>query len=82
MKGVGRPPNYSDRAKVFLCTTGRSRLQVGGARRAIINALVESGGMMTLKGLDDKFGFIIRPKVFALMRAGWLRIEEPEGEPL
>lgn len=78
-KDVGRPPLYSDRARVYLCTTGRSKLQTGGERRAVINALVEHGGMMTLQELDDKFGFVIRPKVFALQRSGWVRIEEREG---
>lgn len=75
-KPLGRPPTYSDKAKVFLSATGRSKLQLGSERRAIVTALVDHGGMMTLQELDDKFGFIIRTKVFALQRSGWVRIEE------
>lgn len=78
-KQVGRPPQYSDAAKVFLNTTGRSKLQMGGERRAIVNVLVDAGGVMTLKEIDEKFGFIIRTKVFALQRAGWVRIEEVDS---
>lgn len=75
-KTLGRPPIYTDDSRVYLSTTGKTKLQEGSDRRAIVNALVASGGAMTLKELDDKFGFIVRDKVFALQRAGWVRIGE------
>jgi len=76
-KKMGRPPTYSDDAKVYLSATeGGCKLQKGSERRAIINALVDSGGVMTLAELDAKFGYIIREPVMALQRAKWLRIEE------
>ena len=74
-KKKGRPPVYNDRSMVFLSATGETRLQLGSDRRAIINKLVDSGGAMTLGDIDRAFGFEIRDKVFALQKAGWVRIE-------
>jgi len=62
-----------------LSATGETKLQSGSDRRAIVNTLVEHGGSMTLKELDDQFGFVVRERVFALMRAGWVRIEAAGG---
>lgn len=76
MKERGRPPIYSGSAKVYITTTGKSRLQPSSDRRAIINKLVDGGGCMTLDQIDSAFGFTIREKVVALQRAGWVRIEE------
>ena len=75
----GRPPMYSDDARVYLSATGKVKLQHGSDRRAIVNALVEHGGCMTLAELDKQFGFIIRGRVYALQRAGWVRIESQGG---
>lgn len=71
----GRPPAYGDDARVYLSATGKSKLQAGSDRRAIVNVLIEHGGTMTLKELDDHFGFVIRDVAIRLQRAGWLRIE-------
>jgi len=79
MSKVGRPVIYTDAARVFLSTTGRFKLQPGSDRRAIVNRLVDHGGSMTLGELDAAFGFVIRDKVFALQRAGWVRIEPAGG---
>lgn len=73
---LGRPQKYTDAARVFLSATGKTKLQEGSDRRAIVNTLVANGGVMTLAALDKQFGFIIRDKVIALERAGWVRIEE------
>jgi hypothetical protein len=72
---IGRPPVYSDSSRVFLSATGRTRLQESSDRRAIINRLVDSGGTLTLGEIDAAFGFDIREKVFALQKAGWVRID-------
>lgn len=72
---MGRPVMYTDQARVFLSATGASKLQPGSDRRAIVNALVDKGGSLTLGELDALFGFVVREKVFALQRAGWVRIE-------
>lgn len=75
MSERGRPPVYGGNDKVYITTTGRSKLQPGSDRRAIINRLVDNGGCMTLDQIDASFGFTIREKVVALQRAGWVRIE-------
>jgi hypothetical protein len=74
-KIIGRPPLYSDDDVAFLCPTGKTRVQPNSDRRAIVNRLVDAGGKMTLGELDKAFGFDIRPKVLAMMRSGWVRIE-------
>lgn len=75
MNPVGRPPIYVDSAKVFIESNGKTRLHPGGVRRAIVNAIIEHGGSMTLKALDKHFGFDVRRRVLLLQKAGWLRIE-------
>lgn len=70
---MARPPIYTDKTKVTVDATGtKSRLNQGTERRAIINHLIDVGGTATLKQIDDHFGYDIRSKVFALVRAGWL----------
>jgi hypothetical protein len=71
----GRPPAYTDSSKVFLSATGKSKLQTDSDRRAIVNLLVDSGGVLTLGEINASFGFDIRERVFALQKAGWVRIE-------
>lgn len=75
MGTIGRPPVYTDNARVFLSTTGKARLQPGSERRAIVNKIVDAGGSMTLAELDEAFGYVVRDKVIALVRAGWVRVE-------
>jgi len=72
---LGRPVMYTDDTKVYLCATGKAKLQAGSDRRAIVNVLVENSGCMTMAEIDKHFGFCIRDKVFALQKAGWVRIE-------
>lgn len=75
MANIGRPPVYTDDARVFLSTTGETRLQPGSERRAIVNKIVDNGGSMTLAALDEAFGYVVRDKVIALVRAGWVKVE-------
>lgn len=69
---MARPVLYNDDTKVFLRPDGRRKLQHRSARRAIIDRIIEQGGVMTLGELDEAFGYDVRPKVIALIRAGWL----------
>lgn len=75
MANIGRPPVYTDDARVFIAATGETKLQPGSERRAIVNKLVDNGGSMTLAELDAAFGYVVRDKVIALVRAGWVRVE-------
>lgn len=74
---MGRPATYTDKTKVTVDATGtKSRLNQGTDRRAIVNHLIDVGGTATLQQIDDHFGFEIRPKVIALVKAGWLTVNE------
>lgn len=69
---MGRPTVYHDGAKLCVRPTGQSKLQRNSDRRAIVEAMLENGGCMTLGEIDNHFGYDMRPKVIALLRAGWL----------
>lgn len=72
----GRPPKYTDDTRVRLSATGRTRLQANSDRRAIVTMLVDRGGTATLREIDEHFGFGIRDRATALIRAGWLEVME------
>ena len=71
---MGRKEIYNDKTKLRISTKGKTKLQPNSDRRAIVNLMVDRGGVMTLKGIDDHFGFEIRDKAIALVRAGWLEV--------
>jgi len=74
---MGRPAIYTDQQVVVVTAEkAKSRLQQGSQRRAIINHIIDSGGRRTFAQIDEHFGFDIRPQVAALVRAGWLAVEE------
>jgi hypothetical protein len=79
MTTQGRPPEYTDKTRVQICATGKTKLQHNSDRKAIITLMVDNGGVMTLKAIDDHFGFNIRPKVVALIHAGWLGVVHGTG---
>ena len=70
----GRPKIHTDKTKVRISATGKTKLQSQSDRRAIINALVDAGGVMTFGEINEHFGFDISAKVAALIRSGWLEI--------
>lgn len=74
MARQGRPTQYTDKTRVQICATGKTKLQHNSDRKAIVQLIVDNGGVMNLKAIDDHFGFDIRPKVIALIRAGWLNV--------
>lgn len=74
---MGRPPIYTDNTQVSVSgTTAESRLQPSSERRAIINKVVDFGGTATVKQLEGHFGYDLKGKVAALVRLGWLAVEE------
>lgn len=79
-KLMGRPPTYTD--KTIVCIAGgehpRPKLQARSERRAIVNLLMDRRGRMTLKQIDDHFGYGVRQKVRALVNNGWLEVVDPE----
>lgn len=72
---MARPIKYDGDTVMCVRPQGDSRLKKHSDRRAIIDLMVENGGCMSLKEIDDHFGFTMRSKVLALMRAGWLEVK-------
>lgn len=73
---MARPQTYKDESTVTVnAAKARTKLQAGSERRAIINLLVERGGTMTMAAIDEHFGFTMRPRVIALIKAGWLEVK-------
>jgi hypothetical protein len=77
---MARPEIYKDGTMVCVSTTGDSRLQKGSDRRAIVDAIIDHGGCMSMKAIDSHFGLNMRSKVIALRRAGWLSLVQGEKE--
>jgi len=72
---MGRPQIYTDKTIVTVNSRkARSKLHQGSERRAIINAVLDSGGRCTLADLDAQFGYDVRGKTAALIRSGWLEV--------
>lgn len=79
MSTKGRPPIYEDSTVVSVSgKKARSRLQQDSERRAIINAVVDGGGRMTIAQICEKFGYDLRGSIKALIRSGWLEVVEGE----
>lgn len=76
---MARPKQYTDDTVVAVSsTTAKTTLQQRSDRRAIINTIIDNGGRMTLRALDDHYGFDIRDKATELVRLGWLVVvDEP-----
>ena len=73
---MARPVEYTDESYVYLRPDGNSRLQKFSDRRAIVNLIVDNGGKIKLREIDEFFDFPMREKVIALVRAGWLKMEK------
>jgi len=73
---MARPHKYSDETRVCVSPSGSPTLQKNGARRAIIDRLIDAGGCLTLAELDEVFGYSVRVKALALIRIGWLKATE------
>lgn len=71
-----RPLTYRDdtRVAVRVARAPRAKLQSRSLRRAIVNMLVDNGGSMTLRELDEAFGFDVRDNTQSLIRDGWLEV--------
>lgn len=75
MSPRGRPLKYEDDTIVGIQTSKKStRLNNDSERRAIVNAILDSSGRITLEDLDKQFGYSIRPRVLALIKAGWIYV--------
>ena len=69
---MGRSAIYTDKTTISISSrNAKSKLQPDSERRAIVLAVLDNGGKMTVKELCDKFGYDIRGKISALINAGW-----------
>jgi len=72
-----RPTTYANDTVVSLSgKNAKSRLQAGSERRAIVHMILDNGGAASLAEIDKHFGYDIRQKVIALVKAGWLETEQ------
>lgn len=69
-----RPEYYTDERVVCVHATGHSRLHRGGERRAIIDVIIDNGGCMSIKEINEALKQDVRTTVGALCRVGWLSI--------
>lgn len=73
---MARPIVYSDDTQVSLSgREARTNLQQGSERRAIVNAIIDNRGKMTMAELDAHFGYDVRSRVVALVKNGWLEVD-------
>ena len=74
---MGRPKLYDDAQRVHVCSREPAhKLQEASERRAIVNLVIDSGGTMTVGEIDAHFGYNTQSKVAALVRNGWLALED------
>jgi len=76
---MGRTPIYKGETRVSVSgPTARSRLQANSERRAIVDKVIDLGGTASITQLEQHFGYSLRGKVAALVRIGWLTVQEVE----
>lgn len=73
---MGRPKVYDGSMKVAVQPDGNSRLQAASDRRAVVQLLVDNGGVMSIDDISAHFKFDMMGVVKALVRSGWLVIKE------
>lgn len=73
---MARIPEYDNDTKVRLAPNGESTLKKFSDRRAIVNHLVDVGGVTTIGEISVHFGFDFRDAVVSLIRSGWLEVME------
>lgn len=89
---MGRREIYGPEAKFRLSTSEETTaLHPKGDRRAIVQLLVDRGGVLTLEQINRHFGYQMRPRVMKLIVAGWVELipvpvrvpkNKPNGEPI
>jgi hypothetical protein len=73
---MGRNKLIRDEEVVILSPRGATaKLQTRSMRRAIVDALVQHGGSMTMAEINRVRGYDCRSHVGSLVKAGWLSVE-------
>ena len=71
---MGRNKALLETDKIAIVAKGKHKLQSNSDRRAVINLLVENGGVMHVEDINKHFGFDISAVIRALIAAGWLEV--------
>lgn len=73
---MARPKIYADDTRVFIRTRyAKNKLQAGSVRRAIINKILDEGGVTTVAELSTAFDFDTSATVGSLVRDKWLELD-------
>lgn len=74
---MGRTRTINRQDRVYVCAAQpTARLQRNSLRRKIVDAVIEKGGKVTLEELEEELGFDVHQRVKALVKTGWLGVEE------
>ena len=71
---MGRPKFYSEETVVRLAPDGSSKLQAGSDRRAVVQFVLDEGGVVTIGTVNKKFGYDMSATVKALVHSGWFAV--------
>lgn len=77
---MGRPQKYhNDTVLILSGRNATTRLQKCSDRRALIDAIIDAGGRMTLGRANEHFGMDMRRAAISLVYSGWLVASDSEG---
>ena len=75
-KKTGRPVLINDEDIIAIrSVTATSRLQQGSERRAMLNTIIDAGGKITMRELNELRGYECRSKIGQLVNHGWVAVE-------
>jgi len=73
---MGRKRALGDVDILAVRPTGESKLQNMSDRRAVVQLIIDNGGILSVGDINKHFGFDITPTIRGLMRSGWLEVKE------
>jgi hypothetical protein len=77
---MGRPKHYNEELTVRLAPDGSSRLQVDSDRRAVVQFVLDEGGVATIATINKRFGYDMASTVKALVHSGWFAIGDGKAK--
>lgn len=71
---MGRPKHYTESTKVRLSPNGDTRLQKDSDRRAIVQEILDRGGVASIGELNEHYKFDTSEVVKRLVHSHWLEV--------